>query len=165
MGETIKVARDHLYSINNVLEGMKGIYSSKLKYAIKRNKDHIKGEIDAITEGSKTNVKGFEEYEAKRTEKLKVCLEFDSEGKPVIDPLRPNSFKLKEDKVEEFNSFMNLLNDKHKEDINNRNKEIEEFNIFLKETVEIEVYKISNDLIPEDLDQNSYEVLFPLINE
>jgi len=167
MKKSIKITRDLLFGINDVLFNMNGSYDSQLKYAIKRNKDLIKGEIDAINEAIKTNIDGFEKYEEKRMNKLRECIKTDKNGKPVKNPLNLNSVLLKKDKVEDYTHFMKLLNEEYKVEIAERNEELKNIDIFLNEEIEVEVYKINNDLIKnlanDDLNQKEYETIFPLI--
>ena len=163
MSNSIKLnKRVEVLNIYTVLTNMKGNYVPKLKYALKRNKDLISKEYDKINESSETKIEKFKEYEDKRIEKIGICAARDEQGRAIQET--PNTIKIREDKLEEFKVFIAALNEEYKEALEKRKKEIKDFEKSLEEEIEIEVYKISNDLIPEDLSQEQYEILFPLIN-
>jgi len=162
MSDSIKLKRVEVLNVYTVLTNMKGNYVPKLKYALKRNKDLIGKEYDKINESSESKVEKFKEYEDKRMEKISICAERDEQGRAIQET--PNTIKIQKDKLEEFKTFIAALNEEYKETLEERKKEIKDFEKSLEEEIEIEAYKISNDLIPEDLSQEQYEILFPLIN-
>jgi hypothetical protein len=159
--EKIKLTRNELAGIARVLNSLNGSYSIKMKYAIKKNKDFLKNEVDAIDEASITNSKRFKEYDEKRMKIVDECGEkqngqfkFLPDGKSVT---------IRDDKKEYFAKTLSVLQEEYKDGIDERNKELKDFENFLKEQVEIEVFKFSNDIIPDDISQSMYETLFPLI--
>jgi gas vesicle protein len=163
MSDSIKLTKVEVLNISTILSNMKGNYVNKLKYAVKRNKDLIGKEADKIRKDSEPKNVKFNEYEDKRMAKIGECAARDESGRPVQET--SNTVKIKEEKLEEFRAFIATLNEEYKEVLEERKKEIEDFQKSLEDEVEVEVYKISNDLIPEDLSQEQYEILFPLIND
>jgi|GEM_PF-3797253 len=165
MNESIKITREQIFSINEILESLTGKYVSELKYAIKKNKDLLKSEIEAIKEASKSNIELYEEYEVKRFTKLRECCEKDSNNEPLVNAKDRNMIMLKKEKENEWHEFIKKLNEEYKDVIEQREEEIKDFNQFVSKEVEMEVFKIDQRIIPDELSQSDYEIIFPLINE
>lgn len=163
MDYKVKLTRRELMNIMSVLNSLNGSYSVKMKYAIKKNKDLLKNEVEAVEEASQTNSKRYKEYDEKRMKKIEEYAEREN-GKIKLLPDN-RSVKIKEDKLDDFNAAILLLQEEYKEGIEEREKEVKEFDNFIKEEIEVEVFKISNDIIPNDISQGAYEVLFPLIKD
>lgn len=167
MGEKIKITRDNLFGVNTALQNIPVKLkkqdvkiNNQLKYGIKKNKDLIKGEIEAIREVLKTNIPGFEEYEKKRNDKIREFAKKDSIGNPVQEN---GIINIGPDNVKAYTEFMETLNEEYKEDLKKRDEEIKENEKFILEEIEIEIYKISNDCLPVEVDQSDYEMIFPII--
>lgn len=159
--EKIKLTRRELTKIVEVLNSLDGLYSVKMKYAIKKNKDLLKSEVDAVNEALNTNSKRFKEFEEKRMKIVAECAEKEN-GQFKFLP-DGKSVTIKNDKIEYFTKSITVLREEYKEGLEERDNELKDFNNFIKEEVEIEVFKISNDIIPNDISQSAYETLFPLI--
>lgn len=160
--EKIKLTRDELTKIVEVLNSLDGLYSVKMKYAIKKNKDLLKSEVDAVNEALNTNSKRFKEFEEKRMKKVEECVERLENGRFKFLPDGKNVI-IRDDKQEYFKNAMLELQKEYKDGLEERDNELKDFNNFINEEVEIEVFKISNDIIPNDISQKAYETLFPLI--
>jgi len=163
MSDSIKLTNSKVLDIYSVLSGMKGKYTNKLKFAIKRNKDLFNGPVDGIKEKSVSNDEKLAEYNDKRTEKIKECAVRDENGNIIQETA--DTIKIQDSRIEEFRTAIKSLSEEYKESLDKRRKELEDFNKFLTEETDVEVFKFSNELIPEDLSQEEYEILFPLIND
>jgi len=139
MSDSIKLTNSKVLDIYSVLSGMKGKYTNKLKFAIKRNKDLFNGPVDGI------------------------CAVRDENGNIIQETA--DTIKIQDSRIEEFRTAIKSLSEEYKESLDKRRKELEDFNKFLTEETDVEVFKFSNELIPEDLSQEEYEILFPLIND
>jgi len=157
-----KFKKVEILDINNVLNSLNGAYKIKFKYALKKNKDILKKEVEAIEEVRKTNCKRFEEFEQKRTELLKCSIEFNDYGSPVMSG--PNMYRLKDDKKDEYNEKMKQLTEEYKDALDEREKELKAFSEFLNEEIEIDVFKFNNEDVPEEITQEQYDIIFKLIN-
>lgn len=142
MYKKIKINRNDLMSLNNVLDSLKDEFYPIMKYAIKINKSILKNEVEAIREAYKSNIERYNEFETKRYEL------FDEKG------------KIKEGK----NNELKALEEEYKDALEERKKETNEFMKLLLEEIEIEIYQVSNDLIP-NLSQEDYDKIFPMISE
>lgn len=142
MYKKIKINRNDLINLNNVLDSLKDEFYPIMKYAVKINKSILKNEIEAIREAYKSNIERYNEFETKRYEL------FDEKG------------KIKEGK----NNELKALEEEYKDALEERKKETNEFMKLLLEEIEIEIYQVSNDLIP-NLSQEDYDKIFPMISE
>lgn len=163
MSEKIKLKKNDISNIYQVLSNLKGNYVNKLKYAIKKNKDFLEESFAQIKTRSEIVNEQFKIYEQKRLDLIReyaVKNEFGQIVRESVDEVR-----IKKDKFNEFNEKVNELANEYKDAIQLRQKEVNDFNVFLQEEVEVEVYKFSNDLIPDDVPQQDYEKLFPLLKD
>lgn len=142
MYKKIKINRNDLMSLNNVLDSLKDEFYPIMKYAIKINKSILKNEVEAIREAYKSNSERYNEFETKRYEL------FDEKG------------KIKEGKSNDLKA----LEEEYKDALEERKEETNEFMKLLLEEIEIEIYQVSNDLIP-NLSQEDYDKIFPMISE
>lgn len=157
----IKVKRIDVVNLVNVLASMNGTYDNKLKYAIKRNKDSLSKEYLVIQEQSQTKVEKFVEYENKRALLINEYSLKDDKGNMVFE--NRNSVKLQEDKVDEFNVKVNDLNKEYEDTLKAKFEEEKNFRNYLQEEVTVNIYEIDNSVIPSDIDQEKYEILYTLI--
>lgn len=156
----ITIKRSEIGKIFSALAAMTGSYTPKLKYAIKKNKDLLKPEIEALLEAEKTNVKGFEDCQKEFNELVENC-----KGNDTIINTDFGMVKLAKNKVEKFKVLMDNILTKYEKSIKEREQEVEKINEFMKEEVKIDVFKISVKWIPDDINQNTFENLFPLFKE
>jgi len=163
MNETIKINRNELYNIYEILKVMTG--GNKVKYFVKKNKDYMIKELNLIVNSMKTSVEGIKEYENKAREILNKWVTPDDKGETKATINEDGTVNIKEEYREEYQSFLKELNEKHKDDLDAREEEVVKFNKFMIEEIEIQIYKISNDLIPDELSKENYEIIFPLIRE
>ena len=142
MYKKIKINRNGIMNLNSVLDSLKDKCSPIMKYAIKINKSILKEEVEAIREAYKSNIERYNEFEPKRFEL------YDEKG------------KLKEGKSND----LKVLEEEYKGAIEDRKEETDEFMKLLLEEIEVEIYQVSNDLIP-NLSQEDYDKIFPMISE
>jgi len=157
----IKVKRIDVANLVTVLATMNGSYDNKLKYAIKRNKDLLSKEYAVIQAQSQTKVEKFVEYENKRTALINEYALRDENGSMVFE--NQNSVKLQQDKVNEFNVKINDLSKEYEDTLKAKFEEEKIFRNYLQEEVDVTIYEIDNSIIPSDIDQEKYEILYVLI--
>lgn len=157
----VTMKRSDLLKSYDILSTLKGAYSPSFKYALKKNKDILKLEFDALEEAKKTNCPKFEEYEQKQTEKLKECIEYDENGNPVY--VGTNRLKIRDEKVEEFKAAMMLMEEVYKDAFKERAEEVKKYEELLKSEIEIEIHGFINNEIPVEIDQDKYDIIFPFI--
>ncbi len=135
---------------------LKGV---KFNYAIAKNSDKIKSEVKALQKIIEMS-KDYKKFDDERIELVKKYSKKDDLGLPMVSD---NQYIL--DNKEEFDVEFELLKDKHKTSVEEREKQLEEYNEILNERIEIDFYKIKLELIPENISTSEMSVLFPLIIE
>jgi len=155
-----KVERIKLFGLLNAIESVKTIKDVKFAYALVKNKKRIKEEIELLKEATKVSDK-LQEYEKKRIMLCKQYCEKDDNKKPII---KNNSY-CGLDNNKNFNEEIKKLREEYKEELDNREKQIEDYNKLLEEKVEIDFYKISLKNIPQDISAEQLEPLMILVNE
>jgi hypothetical protein len=137
-----------------ILEKLKKVsLTGKTAYAVARNIKIIEDEIDIMGNMVKPN-SDFIKYEKERTELATKHAKKDEKGKAIIE----NKEYILENK-EEFDKEFAILKEKHKEAIDFRTKQLEDFNKFAEEESKLEFYKINEDEIPETATVDDYYVL------
>lgn len=142
---------------------LKGV---KFSYGVAKNKIKIRGEINALDKAKEDIESITKDYDEARIDILKEFADKDENGNPetFIDARRVVQFKIVENrsKVEEK---VEELQKEHKESIDKQEKEKDIFNGILKEEVEVDVYMISIEDIPEDISVASMTNLTWMISE
>lgn len=159
----VKLSRNDVDKTYGLFMGLNGSYSREFKYALSKNKKIFKGEIDEIIEGTKSSVEGIEQFESERLDILKRHCEIGPDGNFV--KTGPNTIKVLEGHNDDLQSAFLLLEEKYKDILTKRAEELKEINEFMKVEVEIDVHAFNNKDIPEELTQEQYDILFPLIKE
>jgi hypothetical protein len=153
-GNTMK-KREILAFYNYIVEfANQNLPGAKWNYCLLKNINLLKPEITSIQEVHKKNAK-YLEYETQRIVLMeKYCLK-DDKGKPIVENGKykfddePNSLK-------SLNTEAKELEDKYAEPI-------KEINDFLEERCEINLFKISVDDIPKELNAENINKLFEMI--
>lgn len=173
----MKITRDQLLHFDDTLlkirEAYKGqkVVSAKFFYALKRNLDITKNEVfkvrgDLIKKYTESNADPIaKEYEQKRQA---LCIDYANkkeDGSPIIN--EQNNYDIPNDKMEDFRKKFAELNEEYKEYITKRSEQTKEIETFLQEEIEIELYKIPVNLLPENeaiLTIEDIENLSPMID-
>jgi len=121
---------------------LKGV---KFAYAVSKNHKALITEIEALKEAEKPS-DDFIEYESKRRSLCEEYSEKDKENNPII--LNGN-YKII-DSIK-FETEFKKLHEQNKIVIDNRKKQMKEFNDLLLESVDIKIHKVKIEDLPEDL--------------
>jgi hypothetical protein len=143
-----------------ILEKLKKVsLTGKTAYAVARNIHTLENEISNF----QVMLKPTEDYNKFETERIELATKHakkDEKGEPITKDnqfTKENEFVLKNQ--EEFDKEFALLKEKHKEAIDFRIKQLEDFNKFAEEESNLEFYKINEDEIPETATVDDYYVL------
>jgi hypothetical protein len=140
----------------NRAKQLKGV---KFAYAISKNITILEREIKALNKLSEPSPE-FMEYDKKR---LSVCSEFadkDKNGNPVI---QQGNFLISE--RSKFDKAMAKLKKEHKEAYDNHAKKLEEFDELMEEEANIELFKVSLEVVPDDINGEVLHSIMPIIND
>lgn len=139
----------NLYEAIKIVGDLRGM---KFVYAMAKNVNLIKDEIDSILKAVNTDEK--KEFEDKRIELAKKYSKKDKDNKPIMIN---NSYIIGEE--EKFNKEFSSLKKEYKECLDKEEK-------FLKtEAPKINFYKIDKDDIPEGITVNQLSNIFVLIKD
>jgi len=146
---------DKIFSGLKSLENVKGI---KLVYAISKNKDKIESHLRHLEGLLKPNEE-YVEFDNKRVAIVEKHAKKDEYGNPVI---KNDSYDVDVDLVK---PEVGELEKEYKKVIDDRKKQIEEFNALLAEEVEIDIHTVQLKETPEDISLIQFEKIKFMIEE
>ena len=161
---------------NGQLSGlMQGINSCgnlsgfKFAYAMAKNKKAIESEIQTFDELLKADEK-LTEYENRRVKLCEKYAKKDENGKVImIDVKDEKGNKVREQyDIEDEDKFIketDKLGVEYKEVLDERKEQIKKFNEFMLEDSTVELYKVKEDNVPEDITSAQLNSIFDLIEE
>lgn len=154
----IKLSNRDIIGLYNTLEGLnyRGV---KFAYTIARNINSLKPIVESIDK-SLAIPKEFAEYDKARLELAKKYADKDEAGKPLV---KENQFIIT-DKVA-FEAEIDALQEKHKEVIEARAKQLDEYKVLQDEELEVEVFTIPHVLLPNDISTKELTAIFSIIEE
>jgi len=120
--------------------------SKKFNYALIMNDNNNRSTAKAIIEVSTPSDK-YAEYENERESiVLEYCIK-DDDGKPVLTDGR--WIKVIPDKKEELDTKIEELNTQYQDVLDQRNKDLEDFNTILDTEVDVDIVTVSIDDVPD----------------
>ena len=154
--------REKLFEIYSAMTELdKIVHGFKLGYALAKNLNKIKPEVEAVKQALKPS-KEFTEFETKRIEASKSFAKLDDQGEPVIVD---GAYDLAD--VEGFTKAMDTLRVECSEALSNRDKQVEEYNALLLEEIEFEFHKVKLQDVENAIDATAPgigKILEPLIS-
>lgn len=152
----MKYKRKQLLSLYQSLKSVGNLKGVKFAYAVSKNLQLLESEIKSINEAQKPSEK-FQAYDKARVELAKKHAKTE-EGKPVV---KNNSYVIENEKA--FNEELETLKTEHKEALDEREVQLNEFKELLKGEVEIELHKVKMDDVPADITVTQMEGIFAII--
>lgn len=154
----MKLSRNAVAELYNGLNTLGGLQGVKFTYFVAKNKALLESEIKDMKEVIKTS----EEYNV--YEKARIALAEEhavkEDGKPVV---KDNRYVM-EDK-EAFNKACEALKLEHKDAIDQRKKQVEDFNKFLEEEIELNLHNIQLTDVPTNITVEQMEIIEPLVKD
>lgn len=145
-------------NLASTLEEIKKInISGKSGYCLAKNRKLIEDELEAINETIKA-LPDFETYEKERITLLEAHASKDEQDKPIIEN---NAYKIENQELWELD--IKELQEKHKETIENRKKQIKDFNALMEEETTLVFHKITEDQIPDSATASEVYTLLKFI--
>jgi hypothetical protein len=139
-----------------IMLALKGRYTREFRASLARNKDKLKTEYDIIADELKSKDEKYNEYEQKRMELFREYVVFDNYGNPVR--LAPGVYKLKEETADISKKENEKLDIEYKDVIEKRKPELVENDKYLDEEIKIDFDLFKESDIPEELNQDEYEL-------
>jgi len=153
------ITNQNIIELNESLQRVGNLSGIKFAYVVARNKNKIKSEIDSFQEAIKQS-NDFQEYEKKRAELCELHAKKDEKGKSIING---NEYEI--DNQQAFEAQLKVLRDGNKEVIEAREKQINDFNSFLKEESKLELYKVDLKDVPENITTEQMSSIISIIKE
>jgi len=154
--------KQDILDLYNGLQAVSNLPGAKWAYAVARNITKLRPEIEALQKAF-TAGKEFLDYNKKRMDLAKkYAVKVD--GKPKTIKVGSTEEYLIDDEAK-FNRELDKLKKKYKKAIEERQKEVDDFNEILKEEIEIDLYMINSDYIPEGITPAQVSAIMPVIDE
>jgi len=131
----------------------------KFRYAYSKNMKLLDNEIEAIKDIIKPSEE-FVLFQQKLNELQISNAKRDDAGEPIIID---NNYIMND--MNKFTSEYDLLISESKELVQEREKQIKEFEIFMEEDINIDFIKLNNSDIPENVTANEFISISFMINE
>ena len=145
-----------LYQNLQSIGDLKGV---KFAYAVAKNSNILKREIDALNTAIKP-LPGFEAYDTARVELAKKFAKKDEKGEPVIED---NQYVL-EDKPA-FDIGLAELRESFKETLEIRQTQLDEYKKLLAEEVGLTLHKVKLDDVPKEITVDQMTALQEMIED
>lgn len=156
----ITITRQELLQFWSGLPTVAALKGFKLGYAVARTKAKIRPEVEALEESVRP-AKDFERYEVKR---LALCLKHakkNDQGTPVI----AGDQYIFGDNQEAFETEIAPLSEEYAGAIEDRRRQLEDYQAGLKETITVAVHQVLPEDVPEEVNGAQMGVLYYLIKE
>lgn len=154
----ITITRQELLELWHGLPALANLKGFKLGYAVARTKAKLKVEVEALEEALKPDA-AFQKYEEKRMELCHQYVQKDGQGNPVVSG---NEFVFGENR-EAFDVDIAPLQEEFAGAIEDRKRQIEDYQVSMKEIITVEVHQIAEADVPADATVSQVEVLYRLI--
>jgi len=146
----------------NGLHAVSGLKGAKWSYGVAKNINNLKSEIEALQK-SITPSKEFSEYNNKRLA-LAQKYAIKKEGNPQTVKIGNTEEYLIKDK-NKFNKELKPLQKEYQKALDEREKQMKEFEEILKEEIKIDLHMVDSDNIPEEITPAQVTAVMPIIRE
>jgi len=102
----------------------------------------------------------YSEYENARNEIIKKYADKDSDGKIIT---KDGAIRLSDGLVDHCKKAIIEIEDKYKEVLDKRDKDYENFEKILDETIAVEVETVEWEFVPDTIEQSLMDALLPII--
>ena len=151
-----------LFKNLNQLGNLNGV---KFSYAIARNISLLKPELESL-EKSMELPESFKKFDTERIELVEKYAEKDENGKPKKEKAENGSEQYVMGKEEKkFEKEFAILRTKHKEAVNLREKQIEEYTKLLTTDSQVGLYKIKLDDIPSEITARQMAGIYEIVED
>jgi hypothetical protein len=157
----VTMKRKEIVDLRNALQAVAHYPGIKFAYAVAKNCRLLDGEIADMQKTAQPS-KEFEVYDKERVALCSKWAEKMPNGEPVI---RGNQFVIPDEVKAEFDAALLALNETNKAVIDSRQQQAEAFDVFLLEEVEIEVYKVAFEVLPEAITGAELNGIFSTVAE
>ena len=141
----------------DALDGVTEIKGVKFAFNVLKNRKKLEAQVEEdkpIFEEILKPSDGFQEYEKKRITLCETSSEKDDDGKAITEGDR---YKILD--MNKFNGDLTNLSEEYKESVEDRKKQIEEYNTLMEENMSIDFQKLNFDDLPEELTESQLQTI------
>lgn len=149
--------RKEIPAILSTLDEVSELKGVKFAFSVLKNRKTFEKQIEEdkeIFEKILAPTEDFKEFETKRIELCTIHSEKDEVGNPIVEN---DQYKISD--YDSFNIELEKLYEKHKETVESRKKQIDDYNSLMEEELELEFKKVSFEDIPEDISEKQLRIL------
>jgi len=151
-----------LYRSLNQLGALSG---AKFSYAIAKNINILKGEVEALDKALEPDEK-FQEFEKQRVALLEKYAEKDDTGKPKKEGTEGGSEQyVMGDNLKRFEKEFEVLKKDHKDAVDARDVQIEEYTKLLETDIEINLHRLKMEDVPETITTRQLAGIYEIIDD
>lgn len=154
----MKITKKDLGDLYQGLLSVDNLTGVKFSYAVARNLSMLKDEMESLKKAISMS-KEFAEYEFKRVELAEDCAVLEN-GKPKVVN---GEYEIRDEEF--FKTSLSKLQETYKEAIDGRKKQLSELRELLKEEIEVDLYMIPQDIVPEAINTKQMADILPIIKE
>lgn len=159
------MTKEEIVILYKNLSKLDGLIGAKFAYFVGRNKSLIEPEIKAI-EATLKPTKDFIAYEEERIDLAKKNAEIDpttKKPKTKVNQQKQTEYAMKDPAG--WAKIFEALNKKHKKTLDQRAKQIDEYNNLLLENSDVKLFRIKFEHIPTNISVAQMNVIVDLIDD
>jgi len=156
------MTKQELFNLFNGLQSVSNLSGAKWAYAVAKNMAKLRSEVEALQKAYVAS----EEFVAYENQRLELAQKYSvkEKGKPKTIKVGGVEEYIIGDR-DRFNQEFKKLQKKHKKAVDERKKQVDDFNEILKEEVEIDLHMIDSDYIPEGITPAQVSAIMLIISE
>jgi demethoxyubiquinone hydroxylase (CLK1/Coq7/Cat5 family) len=153
--------KQELFPLLKGLNDVANYPGAKFAYAVAKNIQVVTEECKLL-EKLQEPTEAFKAFEAERMDAILKVAETDETGSPKVTN---NQYTILAENREQFTLDMQVLQEKHKLALEARDKQIAEFNQLLEELIDITIFSIKAELLPEDITAAQITAIMAIIED
>lgn len=146
-----------LYTLHNGLEAVSKLGGARFSYGVSKNKKLIIAELTTIEEANKPS----DEFKKYDEERIALCKEMSHKDEKGEAKMIGRNFDIID--IDAFNKAFDKLKTKHKEAFDGYIKQQEDYNTLLEQESTVELFKIKQEVLPEDITPTLLDGIFSVI--
>jgi len=159
----MKLTKQQVLDLYNGLQAVSNLPGAKWAYAVDRNINKLQPEINSLQRAYAINDEEYKEFNNKREQLAKKHAKKE-DGKPKTITLNNKREYILEDE-EAFQKEFKKLKKEYKEAVKRREEQMDEFNDILKDEIELNLYMIDPDYMPEKITPTQVSNIMLVIDE
>jgi hypothetical protein len=150
--------RKQLFEYLEALNAVSTLKGVKFAYAILKNKKKIEEEVKVLEE----IIKPQDEFVKYENERIQLCTYFSEKNEKNEPIIENNQFKIL-DKIS-FNEELDKIKTKYIDVLDDREKQINDYNAMVEEEIPVTFDKVSFNDLPQDISSEQLEKIDFMIN-